>query len=128
VLAETLQERDALILQTVKSAAISKVGFDTLVEFLAMDRRDRTALKDRPRYLLLDEDAAGLVQDLQSVTLHETSNKIQRILKHREDLTHSLAVAERKLSTVPDAEAIAPIEQERLELDRKRQELEQKAA
>lgn len=128
VLDEALRERDMLVLKTVNDTGISKDAYATLAAFLAMDRRERTARRSLPRFLLLDEDAAGLVQDLQSVTLQETREKIRTSLKRREDLEHSLTVIERKLTTVPDADAIAPIEQERLELESKRAGLEHATA
>lgn len=128
LLEETLRERDKLVLKSVNDSGIPKDAYKTLAAFLAKDRRERTATRNQPRYLVLDEDAAGLVQDLQSVTLHETRQKIRILLKRREDLEHSLTVIERKLATVPDPAAIAPYEQERSELERKKTGLEQTAA
>ena len=116
ILDETLRERDALVLKTVNDNGIPKKAYETLAAFLAMDRKDRTATRNLPRYLLLDEDASGLIHDLQSVTLREVREKIRSMLKRREDLSRSLTVIERKLTTVPDADAIMPYEQERAEL------------
>lgn len=127
VLDETLCERDRLALETVSGAGISKDAYNTLAEFLAKDRRERTARKNLSRYLSVDEDAAGLLQDLQSVTLRETRQRIRALLKGRDELGHSLTVIDRKITTVPDPEAIAPIEHERLNLESRRRELEQKA-
>ncbi len=128
ILDETLRERDALVLKTVNDNGIPKKAYETLAAFLAMDRKDRTATRNLPRYLLLDEDASGLIHDLQSVTLREVREKIRSMLKRREDLSRSLTVIERKLTTVPDADAIMPYEQERAELESKKAALEQGAA
>jgi DNA sulfur modification protein DndD len=128
MLDETLRERDALVLKTVNDNGIPKKAYENLAAFLAMDRKERTATRNLPRYLLLDEDASGLVHDLQSVTLREVREKILSLLKGREDLSRSLTVIERKLTTVPDADAIMPYEHERAELENKKAGLETAAA
>lgn len=128
LLDETLRERDALVLKTVNDNGIPKKTYETLAAFLAMDRKDRTATRNLPRYLLLDEDASGLIHDMQAVTLREMLEKIRSVQKRREDLSRSLTVIERKLTTVPDADAIMPYEQERTELESKKAGLEQAAA
>lgn len=125
VLDEILRERDSVLLKTISDLGTSPTIHETLAAFLAVDRSERTASRDLPRYLLLSEDAASLLHDLQAVSLAGVRSKITLLLARRNDLAHDLITVERKVSTVPDEDAIAPFERECEELEAKRAGLEQ---
>jgi DNA sulfur modification protein DndD len=123
LLDDILRERDALVLETIIGLGTSTTVQETLAAFLAMDRRERTATRDLPRYLQLSDEAASLLQDLSTVTLPSTQQKITMLLARHKDLAHALISVERKLSTVPEEDAIAPFERERVELTTKQSAL-----
>ena len=120
LLDDILRERDALVLNTIGGLGTSATVQEALAAFLATDRRERTATRDLPRYLQLSDEAMSLLQDLTAVTLPATQQRITTLLARRKDLSHALTSVERKLSTVPEEDAIAPFEREREELTTKR--------
>jgi DNA sulfur modification protein DndD len=120
LLDDILRERDALILKTITGLGTTGTVQETLAAFLAMDRHERTAPRDLPRYLQLSDEAGSLVQDLTTVSLPGARQKIATLLAQRKELGHALTSVERKLSTVPEEDAIAPFEREREELTAKR--------
>jgi DNA sulfur modification protein DndD len=124
MLDDILRERDDLLLKTMSGLGTSATVQERLTAFLATDRRERTATRDLPRYLQVSEEATSLLQDLSTVTLPSTRQKITALLARRNDVAHALASVERKLSTVPEEDAIAPFEREREELTTKRVTLE----
>jgi DNA sulfur modification protein DndD len=120
LLDETLLERDALLLKTIRKLGTSPTVQENVAAFLAADRRERTASRDLPRFLLLSEDAASLLHDLRAVSLPSARQKLVELLTRRKDIAHALIAVERKLSTVPEEDAIAPFEREREELEIRR--------
>lgn len=124
MLDDILRERDALLLHTLAGFGTNTTVQKKLSAFLAVDRRERTANKELPRYLSLSEEATSLLQDLTTVTLPANQQKVTELLARRKDLSHALTSVERKLSTVPEEDAIAPFEREREELTAKRAALE----
>jgi DNA sulfur modification protein DndD len=118
LLDEILRERDALVLKTIKGQTSGTVQ-ETLAAFLAKDRQERTAAQGLPRYLQLSDAAVSLMQDLTTVSLPAAQQKIATFLARKKDLDHTLTSVERKLSTVPDEDAIAPFAREREELNAK---------
>ncbi len=111
-----LRQRDALVLKTIAGLGTSTTVQETVANVLAVDRLERTAMRDVPRYLQLPDEAASILQDLTNVSLPAARQKIAALLALRKDLSHTLTSVERKLSTVPDEDAIAPFECEREEL------------
>jgi DNA sulfur modification protein DndD len=67
----------------------------------------------------------GQLHDLQAASLNGVREKIHELLHRRGELSHALVSVERKLSTVPEEDAIAPFEREREDLTAKREGLEQ---
>ena len=128
VLDGILRERDADLLKRMSALGTSTNVQETFAAFLAMDRRERTASRDLPRYLMLSEDAIGLLHDLQAVSLSGVCARIVELLSRHNELANALTVVERKLSTVPEEDAIAPFEREREELNAKKAGLEQTQA
>jgi DNA sulfur modification protein DndD len=123
LLDDILRERDALVLKTINGLGTSMTVQETLAAFLAMDRHKRTATRDLLRYLQLSDEAASLLQDLTTVSLPAAKQKITTLLARRKDLGHALMSVERKLSTVPEEDAIAPFEREREDLTTKQAQL-----
>jgi DNA sulfur modification protein DndD len=119
LLDDILRERDALLLKTVTGLGANTTLQETLAAFLAMDRHERTATRNVPRYLQLSDEATSLIQDLTTVSLPAGRQKISTLLARRKDLSHALTSVERKLGTVPEEDAIAPFEREREELTAK---------
>jgi DNA sulfur modification protein DndD len=119
LLDDILRERDAVVIETITGLGTSSNVQETLAAFLARDRSERTATRELPRYLQISDEAASLLQDLSTVTLPATRQKIATLLARRKDLSHALTMIERKLSTVPEEDAIAPFEREREELTTK---------
>jgi DNA sulfur modification protein DndD len=128
ILDDILRERDVRLLSTFGELGISKSVKATIESFLATDRREYTSARDLPRYLQLSDEAVSLLQDLSRVTLPGTRQKITSLLARRKELAHALTSVERKLSTVPEEDAIAPFEREREELATKRSALEENLA
>jgi DNA sulfur modification protein DndD len=124
ILENILLERDALLLRTIAEMKANRDVQRKLETFLAKDRCERTAIKERPRYLQLSDEGTSLLQDLQSVTLPAMRQKITALLARRKDLSHALTSIERKLSTVPEEDAIAPFERQREDLAQKRDALD----
>jgi DNA sulfur modification protein DndD len=125
VLDGILSERDNCLLAKMRGLGASTKVHETIAGFLASDRRERTASRDLPRYLTLSEEAVGLLTDLQSVSLAGVRAKSIELLCRHNELANALVSVERKLSTVPEEDAIAPFEREREELDAKKDGLEQ---
>lgn len=128
VLDGLLSERDKDLLDKMRVLGASTKAQETIRTFLASDRRERTASRDLPRYLTLSEEAVGLLTDLQSVSLTGVRAKTMELLSRHDELANALVAVERKLSTVPEEDALAPFEREREELDAKKDGLEQAQA
>lgn len=123
MLDDILCERDTLVLHTISQLGLAGDAHETIAAFLAMDRRERTTLRELPRYVLLSEEAEQLLQELQSASLPSIRDKGGSLMVRREHLAHTLTTIDRKLSTVPEEEAIAPFEREREELEAKKEGL-----
>jgi DNA sulfur modification protein DndD len=118
LLDDLLRERDALVISKIAQLGNKSIEA-TVAEFLAADRRQRTAKLHVRRYLHISEGAERLMQDLTTVSLPGARQKIVEILARRKDLANTLVSVERKLSTVPEEDAIAPVERLREELNAK---------
>ena len=123
-----LRERDAMLLGKISGLGTSPTVKETIAAFLSLDRRERTLSKDLPKYLQLSNSGAALLNDLQMVTLGGVRKQAVDLLVRRTDIEHALVTVERKLSTVPEEDAIAPFEREREELESRRAGLEQSAS
>lgn len=126
LLDDLLRERDALLLKTIMGLGLSTESQETLSAFLAMDRQERTETRKLPRYLQLTEETSSLLQDLVSVSLPAVRLKIGTFLATHRELSQTLSSVERKLSTVPEQEAIAPSARECEDLEVKGKELSER--
>lgn len=124
-LQDVLCERDRCIVELVSQWGATKALCQRLDRFLTKDRHERTQARTLPRYLGLSEETEGLLQDLESATLPALTTKAATLIVRRKELTHALVSLERKLSAVPDEEAIAPLERERTELESKKASIEE---
>ena len=120
LLDDILRERDSLVLKIISGQRTSTTVRERLAAFLAKDRRERTAARSVPRYLQFSERGRSLLQNINSGALPAAQQKSSMLLARRRNLSHALASVMRKLSTVPEEEAIAPFEREREDLTAKR--------
>lgn len=120
LLGGVLLERDTVMLKSMREAGAKPSLITTMTDLLDRDRRSRTVAAKAPRYLGFSEEAQSLLQELSSSGLPALRLKVGRQLIRRQELVEDLAVVERKLSTVPEEDAIAPLENERRALEEKR--------
>lgn len=120
LLGGVLKERDTLVLKSMREAGAKAPLVKMISGLLEQDRNARIAAADTPRYLCLSEEAEALLQELCSSGLPALQLRAGRHLARRKELIEELAVIERKLSMVPEEEAIAPLENEHRELAEKR--------
>jgi DNA sulfur modification protein DndD len=120
LLRDVLFERDTLVLDSLREAGARGPVIKTISGFLERDRKNRTAAARTPRYLSVSEDSQSMLMELHSSGLPALQTRIRHQLTRREELLEELAVVERKLSMVPEEDAIAPLEVERKTLEEKR--------
>lgn len=125
ILDGVLRERDDDLVARLVALGASRSLTQTVSGFLETDRQERTAKRALYRYLMLSDDAKSHLHGLQATGLDGAREKIQELLHRRNELSHALVSVERKLSTVPEEDAIAPFEREREDLIAKRDGLEQ---
>jgi DNA sulfur modification protein DndD len=128
ILGTVLQERDALTLQSLKEAGARAALIKTVSDVLDRDRRSRTVAAKSPRYLSSSEHAHLLLEEMLASGLPTVASRAGRQLYRRVELAEELVLVERKLSTVPEADAIAPLEEERRVLEEKRRHLAKEQA
>jgi DNA sulfur modification protein DndD len=120
LLSGVLQERDTVMLKSMREAGAKAPLVKSISGLLERDRSARAAAAKTPKYLRISEEAQSLLQELLSSGRPSLHLKAGRQLARRKDLVEELAVIERKLSMVPEEDAIAPLENERRELEEKR--------
>jgi DNA sulfur modification protein DndD len=120
LLGGVLKERDDALLQSMKAGGAKTPLINAVSDHLERDRRSRTTAAKAPRYLSLTEEAQALLQELRSAGFSTLYVQIVRHLTRRLELAEELTIVERKLSMVPDEDAVAPFERERKELEEKR--------
>ena len=123
ILGSVLEERDSMVVDSLRESGARAALVKTISALLERDRKARTQAARSPRYLSLSEGAHAQLQELRTSGLPHLRTAATEKLARREHLTEELAVVERKLSMVPDEDAIAPIEAERKSLEDKRTQL-----
>ena len=120
LLSDVLLERDTLVLDSLRGAGANGPVIKAISGFLERDRKTRTAAARTPRYLSISEDSQSMLYELRSSGLPALQARMRHQLARREELVEELVVIERKLSMVPEEDAIAPLEAERKTLEEKR--------
>jgi DNA sulfur modification protein DndD len=121
LLGGVLQGRDSMVVNGMREAGAKPALIKTISDLLDRDRRSRRVAAKTPRYLGFSEEAQSLLQELSSVGLPAFQVKAERQITRRKELVEELAVIERKLSMVPEEDAIAPLENERRDLEERRE-------
>jgi DNA sulfur modification protein DndD len=124
LLADVLEERDAKLLGVIHSVGLNPDQLSIVRGFLESDRESRGTAAVADRYLALSDESYGLLQELRISTLPAVREKVAVLLQRRRDVTHHLAVVERKLKTIPDEDAIKPFLDEVSDLERQYDVLE----
>jgi DNA sulfur modification protein DndD len=119
LLGAILEERDAAIIQRILDRKAKPQFVQEIATFLERDRSNRASKAGMCCYLELTEEAMGLLQELISSGLPALDSRLRTQLTRRHDFSHDLAVVDRKLSMVPEEDAIAPLEAERTELEQR---------
>jgi DNA sulfur modification protein DndD len=117
MLGGVLQERDTLVIDSLRDSGAKATLVRTISELLERDRKARTQAARSPRYLSLSESAQAQLHELRTSGLPHLRTTATERLARRDQLMEELAVSERKLSMVPDEDAIAPMEAERKALE-----------
>jgi DNA sulfur modification protein DndD len=120
LLGNVLRERDGLVLNNLREAGAKVPLVKAIAGFLELDRKTRTAAASSPRYLAVSEEAQSLLHHLRTSEMAAIQLKANHQVVLRDKLVEELAVIERKLSMVPEEDAIAPLEAERKGLEDKR--------
>lgn len=123
ILSSVLQGRDTLVIGSLRESGAKATLVKTISELLDKDRKARTQAARSPRYLSLSESAQAQLHELRKSGLPQLRAASAEQLARREHLTEELAVIERKLSMVPDEDAIAPMEAERKAVEEKTTQL-----
>jgi DNA sulfur modification protein DndD len=128
LLGGVLQGRDSMLLKGMREAGAKPALIKTISDLLDRDRRSRMVATKTPRYLGLSEEAQSLLRELSSSELPAFQLKAGHQVARRKELVEELAVIERKLSMVPEEDAIAPLENERRDLEERREILAREQA
>lgn len=123
ILGNVLQERDTLVIDSLRESGAKATIIKAISDLLERDRKARTQGARAPRYLSLSDGAYAQLQELRTSGLHQLLASATKELARRDQLAEELVVIERKLSMVPDEDAIAPMEAERKALEEKRTHL-----
>lgn len=118
-LGTVLEERDAAILQQIRDEGVKAQLVQKIARLLECDRESRAETAGVHCYLGLTEEASGLLQELVSSALPTLHSRLRVHLARRDELTQEAAVVDRKLSMVPEEDAIAPLESERKALEQR---------
>jgi DNA sulfur modification protein DndD len=112
LVAETLETRDAEILEKLGESKIPAAHLATLTRLLDADRRQRLHTMETPVLLGADDHLAQELRHLRTAVLPETARRIQTHLQEVSRLREHLSRADSALARVPEADAIATLQRE----------------
>lgn len=105
-LSKILADRDAEVLCILKSHEIKKNLIKVINQSLKKDRKQRSAMEKTPLYLNLNDEDRELLSNLSNVILPRVRNQIPRMIESVEKLKSEIMEIDRKISIIPDKEAL----------------------
>lgn len=112
MLCEVLEERDAALLELVKSNRPPKELSKQLSGFLAEDRAKRQEASETEQYLGLAQASSNMVSALLDTGLDSTKANAETLIARENDLQSRITELNRKLESVPAAQAIEALSKE----------------
>lgn len=113
LLLEAFSTRDDVLLRRLRDAKVKAATLTSIEEFLASDRKQRRASAATEEIVGLTDPA--VVDGLLAVAIPETRKRLESAVERRARFKRDLDQAERILSAIPDAEALAPLHHAREE-------------
>ncbi len=108
-LVTSLKDHDNRLLDLLRTAGASKSVLLKAQEFCVAELADIDAAASTERYLGIDSHGRGQLRSLLSHRIREETEQARELLTKVEDLQNRLALLDRKLAAVPDADAISDL-------------------
>jgi DNA sulfur modification protein DndD len=112
MLSQVLTERDAAVMQALRSARASKIAISAVERFLEGDRVERAATASQSMLLDLDPENTGFAVSLVQHLLPDLTRRLEIMASRRQEQTTVIDQLERSLAGVPAPDALANLAKE----------------
>ncbi|SHH63390.1 DNA sulfur modification protein DndD [Desulfofustis glycolicus] len=106
---DILRERDKAIKKELKSKGLSESAYMQIERLLSNDLKERASFREVDRYLHISADTRASIKDILNGSICKIASETLALLSRKGNIEEQIENLDRQLATVPDAEAIAQV-------------------